>query len=528
MTTAAATARRPQARTSTHLAELVAAMSLASDLGVGQPMEHALRACLLAVGLGRSLGLSDAELGEVYDVSLLRRIGCVADSHEGSRLFGDELAARAEISAMDYTSRARFASFAVRRVGGGRPPLARARLLGEAVRLMPGGQRRSATAHCEVGMALAGALGLMPGVIEALGQLYERWDGAGFPERRPGEWLRLAAGIVPMAGDAEIFHRLGGIDAAREMISGRAGSHYAPELAEVFLAELDALFDQIEQVGSWEAVIDAEPGGRRYLTEGELDAALCAMGDFVDLKTPVFTGHSRGVAERAARAAETIGLPPTSAHLLWRAGLVHDLGRVGVPNNLWEKPGPLSQWEWEAVRLHCYYGERMLARVEHLAEVALLAASHHERLDGSGYHRGLGAAQLSIEQRLLAAADVRQALSESRPYRPALSDAEAAHELQREVRAGRLDGEAVAAVTDPVRRTGRRRREWPAGLTTREVEVLALVASGKTNKQIASQLFLSPRTVGHHVQHIYAKLGVSTRAAATLFAMQQNLHRGQS
>jgi len=210
---------------------------------------------------------------------------------------------------------------------------------------------------------------------------------------------------------------------------------------------------------------------------------------------------------------------------LWRAGLVHDLGRSGVPNSIWEKPGALNESEWESVRLHAYLGERMLARVPDLLEVARVAGSHHERLDGSGYHRGVGAAQLSLEERILAAADVRQALSEPRPHRPALDDDEAADELRRQVASGRLDGESVALVLSAGQARPRRRREWPASLTTREVEVLALLSSGKTNKQIGQQLFVSPRTVGHHIQHIYRKLDVSTRAAATLFAMQHDLHR---
>lgn len=512
-------------RTSTHLAELVAALSLASDLGVGQPMEHALRTCLLAVELGRALGAGDEELAEIYDVALLRRIGCVGDSHEASHLFGDELQARSEISALDYTGRVDFAAFALRRVGAGRPPLQRLRTVATALPRLPSGQARSAAAHCQVARGLAGELGLRPDVIAALDQLYERWDGSGVPAGVPGRQLRLSARIVPLAGDAEIFHRTGGIGAAKAMVERRAGGRYDPEVAHAFVRRAADLFASIHETHSWEAVIAAEPVTRRYLTESQLDLALTAMADFVDLKTPVFTGHSRGVAERASRAGRAAGLGGARVHLLWRAGLVHDLGRAGVANSIWEKPGSLTEWEWERVRLHSYLGERMLARVPDLHEVARVAGSHHERLDGSGYHRGAGAAQLSFEERILAAADVRQALGEPRPHRPALDGDQAAGELRRQVGLGRLDGEAVALMLAAEQARPRRRRDWPAGLTSREVEVLALLSSGKTNKQIGRQLFVSPRTVGHHIQHIYRKLDVSTRAAATLFAMQHDLHR---
>ena len=515
-------------RTTVHLAELVAALSLATDLGVGQPMEHVLRTCLLALELGRLLGASDDEMAEIYDVALLRHLGCVGDAHEASLFFGDELDARREIAALDYTGKVGLASFALRRIGAGRPPVERLRTLASALPAMPKGQLRSATAHCEVARGLVGQLGFRSDIVAALDQVYERWDGAGMPAGVPGPALRLSARIVPLVGDAEILHRLAGLEAMEATVRRRSGGRYDPDLADVFLRNAPHVFAHIEGSQSWDAVIAAEPIARRYLTESQLDAALMAMGDFVDLKTPTFTGHSRGVAERAARAAREAGLAPARVHVVWRAGLVHDLGRSGVANSIWDKPGVLSEWEWESVRLHSYLGERMLARVGDLADVARVAASHHERLDGTGYHRGVGAAHLSFEERILAAADVRQALSEERPHRPAFNDHEAARELRREVGLGRLDGDAVGFVLQAADGRARRRREWPAGLTKREVEVLALLSAGKTNKQIGRQLFVSPRTVGHHIAHIYRKLGVSSRAAATLFAMQHDLHRVES
>ena len=517
-----AAAPRAAAHTDARLAELVAALSLASDLGVGQPMEHVLRSCLLAVAFGRDLGLSERRLADVYDVSLLRRIGCMGDSREAAHWFGDELAARAGFLALDATRRPQFLAHAVRRVGSGRPPLARARVVAEAVVHMPRAWTAAAATHCEVAQRLAAELGFGESVIAALGQTYARWDGGGMPRKLGGERIALAARIVTLAGDAEIFHRLGGVDAMAGVIRRRAGSWYDPELSRRVLASAPALTGTLGDVTSWDAVLAAEPVEGRRLTESEVDSALVALADFVDLKSPFFSGHSRGVAARARGAASSLGLPAADVRLLWRAGLIHDLGRAGVPNSIWEKPGALAEWEWERVRLHPYYAERMLARVPSLRAAARLAGLHHERLDGSGYHRGAGGPELPIAARVLQAADVRQALGEERPHRPALAPGAAADELRGEVRAGRLDGAAVEAVLAGNGRR-RRRRGWPAGLTVREGEVLRLVAAGTTKMDIARRLHLSPRTAGHHVQHIYRKLGVSSRAGATLFAMQHDL-----
>jgi DNA-binding CsgD family transcriptional regulator len=208
------------------------------------------------------------------------------------------------------------------------------------------------------------------------------------------------------------------------------------------------------------------------------------------------------------------------------AALLHDLGRVGISNAIWDKPGPLDAAEWERVRLHPYYTERALARAPALAELGELGGAHHERLDGSGYHRRLRAESLPTSARLIAAADVYHALTEDRPYRAAFSGESAAAVLREEVRGGRLDAQAAEAVLEAAgHRAAPGRRAWPAGLTDREVEVLRALARGGSNKAIAQALGLSPKTVGHHVAHVYTKAGVSTRAAATLFAMEHDLLR---
>jgi DNA-binding CsgD family transcriptional regulator len=240
----------------------------------------------------------------------------------------------------------------------------------------------------------------------------------------------------------------------------------------------------------------------KALAGDELDAALEAVADFGDLKSPWFTGHSRGVARLAAAAAQEAGLSDEAITELRRAALVHDLGRTGIPNTIWDKPGPLTDAERERVRLHPYYTERMLARPEALARLGAIAASHHERLDGSGYHRSLPGSALSPAARMLAAADVYHAMTEARPHRDAAED-------------------VLTAAGHP--RAGARERARPAGLTARELEVLPLVARGASSRDVARELVIAEKTARNHIEHIYLKLGVSTRAEASLYAMRHGL-----
>ena len=270
-------------------------------------------------------------------------------------------------------------------------------------------------------------------------------------------------------------------------------------------------------------MIDAEPALALVLSGERIEAALLAVASFVDLKTPYALGHARAVAELAGAAAERLDLPEDEVRTLRRAGLVHDLGRLGVSNAVWDKPGPLGPGEWERVRFQPYLTERMLSQSASLAPLAAIAVQHRERLDGSGYPRGLSGAAISPPARILGAADAYQAMCEPRPYRPPHPAAGAADQLRSDVRAGRLDGDAVEAVLGAAGHRVPRRREGPEGLTAREIEVLRLLSRGLSNREIGEQLVISPKTVGNHVEHIYAKIGASTRATASLFAVRHGL-----
>ncbi|HEX9260659.1 MAG TPA: HD domain-containing phosphohydrolase, partial [Acidimicrobiales bacterium] len=244
---------------------------------------------------------------------------------------------------------------------------------------------------------------------------------------------------------------------------------------------------------------------------------------FVDLKSPFTLGHARAVAALAGAAGREMGLDPADLRTLTRAGLVHGLGRLGVSNAIWDKPAKLGAGEWERVRLHPYLTERMLHQSSTLAPLGALAIQLRERLDGSGYPRGLSGSAISRPARILAVADVYQSMCEPRAFRPARPGEVAAAELKAEVRAGRLDGDAVDAVLSVAGHKVSRRREGPAGLTAREIDVLRLLARGLSSKEISAQLVIAPKTVRNHIEHIYTKVGASGRVAASLFAVQQGL-----
>lgn len=497
------------------------ALSLATDLGTGRPMEWALCSALLGVRLGEALGLSDQALQEVYYLALLRYIGCTSDMDTTLELFGDNPAlAGRSYDFVDGSKPRQMLGWMFNHVGVEQPVFKRVRTLASMPVAMPEHTR----SHCEVAEQLALRLGLEKPIREALWHIYERWDGSGNPHQLKGEALSLPMRIVHLAQDAETFRRAYGIETAVATIHRRAGHSLDPHLAARFCKVADSLFADLEDKATWEAVLAAEPGQRRYLSEAELDNAALVLADFIDLVSPYFACHSRRVAELAKSAAEHFGLPEPDVKAVQRMGWLHDLGKVGVPPGIWYKSRSLTDSEWERVRLHPYYTERILSRPDILARLGNCAALHHERLDGSGYHRGLIANTISPAARLLAAANFYQARLEARPFRDGLTPDAAADELRREVRAGRLDSDAAKAVlTAAGHYTAPVRRERVAGLTEREVEVLRLIARGLSNRQMAERLRISEKTAGNHIMHIYEKINVSTRAAATLFAMQHHL-----
>jgi HD-GYP domain-containing protein (c-di-GMP phosphodiesterase class II) len=508
------------------LAELLGALSLATDLGMGQPMEHVLRQCVISLRLAELLGMDETDRQVVYYGALLAWVGCHVDAYEQAKWFGDDLALKADSRTVDFASAASAPLFMLRHLGAGRPTAERARLAAA----FAGGGRRAAAAmlrnHWLAADELASRLGLSRRVRDSVEQTFERWDGKGSPKGARGAEILLASRLITLADVVEVYHHAGGTQAAISVARQRRGSQFDPDVVDLFTAEAPGIFDDLDSAGSWETVIAAEPGLATRLTDAQFEAALEAIADFTDVKSPYTIGHSRSVADLAGRAAGILGLGERSARLIRRAGLVHDLGRLGVSNAIWDKPGQLSHAEFERVRLHPYLTERMLAHSPSLAPLAAIAVQHHERLDGSGYPRGLSGSAITAEGRVLAAADFYRSRTEPRPHRPAATADEAVDRTRAEARAGRLDGEAVAAVLSAVGHRASRRRAWPAGLTNREVEVLRLLARGLSNREIGERLVISRKTASHHVENIYAKIGVTNRALASLYAASRGLLDG--
>jgi HD-GYP domain-containing protein (c-di-GMP phosphodiesterase class II) len=455
-------------------------------------------------------------------VNLLAWIGCTADSHELAKLFGDDIALRASSYEVDLAGISQV-GFLLRHVAAGESVLRR---ISAATTLLAssGAQVEQAlTAHCEVTGRLAKRLGLDEQIATSLAHAFARWDGKGLPAGVGKGDIPLPARLLHLADIVVAHHRLGGVDRAVTIARARRGTQFDPELVDAFSPVAPALFVELDELSSWDEVISAEPALGGTLDPERFDTSLDVLADFADLKSPFFVGHSRGVADLVASAAEEAGRSPKDVALVRRAGLVHDIGRAGVPNTIWDKAGPLTSAELERVRLHDYYTERMLQRPAALAEIGAVASSGHERMDGSGYHRGSRGASIGALSKLLAAADAYHAMCENRPHRPSMAATKAAGELRSDARAGRLDGGAVDAVLTAAGHRRRKRPTGPAGLTPREIEVLVLLARGASNKQIATALGMTPKTAGSHVEHIYTKLGVSTRAAASLFATQHGL-----
>lgn len=509
------------------LAELLAALSLACDLANAFPMEKALRNCLLAVSVARHMGMEAPELSDIYYVGLLRSIGCTSYAHEESVLAGDDISFRNTFAAVDFTHPPELVNAMFTRLGKGTGPIRRAKTVSSVMRQMKGFGPAMAAANCEAGARLSHRLGMSESVSEGLNQIYERWDGKGLPRGISGDEVSITALFGNFAHVVTVFHQPGRSEETCRMVKRRRGGEFSPSIVDVFLENSDELLSAIQADSVWDATLEAEPEPRRFMPELRLEELARAFAHFVDLKSPFTLEHSAGVAELAGKASDLLGLSGVEKKAVTVAGLLHDVGRVSVSNSIWEKPGALTPSEWERVRLHAYYTERILSHST-LLPYGRIAGLHHERLNESGYHRGVPAALLPVPARILAAADAYHAMTEDRPHRSALSPDEAAKELEAEVAKGRLDREAVAAVlaTGGHGAPTPARTQWPAGLTEREIEVLRLVARGQSNKQIASHLVISDHTVHHHVLHIYQKAGVSTRAGAALFAMENDLLRG--
>jgi HD-GYP domain-containing protein (c-di-GMP phosphodiesterase class II) len=503
-------------------ADVIASLCLATDLGMGFPFEHGLSATLTTMRLCDAMGVDTETAKVTYYVSLLMYSGCTVDAEERSRVFGDSLT-------QHHTHR-QHGSRLESLVGiAGALPSPAATWPQRTYQVITGLPRARAFAlrhfasFCEVAGMLAERLGLPGAVTDTFPYLSERWDGASMLGRARGHEVPLPLRITHVGRDATYQRLLADDDHVVETIGSRSGHAFDPAVVDAFLAHAaDVLGPVAPERSAWDAVLDAEPGPSLTLVDEQVDRALWAMGAFADTASPYLTGHSAGVGDLASQAAGILGMGEADATAVRRAGYLHDLGRVAVDPRVWAKAGPLSADEWEQVRLHPYHTERVLVRSPFLTPYARLACTHHERLDASGYHRGVDAGTLPMPARLLATADAFQSKTEPRPYRPALSPHQATRVLATRAEGGSLDADMVLAVAEAADQEAPQIRR-PAGLTGRETEVIGLLARGRATKQIAASLGISAKTADRHIQNIYGKIGVSSRAAAALYAAEHGL-----
>ena len=479
------------------------------------------------MALCEEAGFDEGVRDTVYWVALLRYVGCTGHAHEIATVFGDDIALLAQTLVFDAADPAEVGSVMVEFATAAHPPEEREQIVQS---IHEGGHDwavHNFATGCEVGDMLIQRLDLGPDVREAFGFTYERWNGKGYPTGASGEQIPLAMRIVHVCHDMEAIGRRSSPAEAIEAARDRRDRTYDPELADLFAAHGSSWFDRLNELEPWDAVLDLEPEPHRTLEGDELDEALSVAADFIDLKSPFKGSHSRRCAQLATDAARLLGATDAEIATLRRAALLHELGTTAIPNSILDKGGSLTRAELDRVGLHPMLTEQMLGRSPTLAALNPVAAAHHEKADGSGYHKGLLADATDRQARVLAAVDVYVGLTTERADRVAFSADDAATELRGLASAGTLEHDAADAVLTAAGHDGTRtpaaRVKHPGGLTRREVEVLRLAARGLTTREIADRLFISPKTADHHIQHMYTKIEVSTRAAAALWAIEHGV-----
>ncbi len=509
-------------------ANFIMLLAYASDLATGHSRDFALRSCVLAMRIADLAGFSEQERRNAYHLAMLRYVGCNADTHLLSATFGDEIALRQDLVGLDMSDRAALGNAfvqAFKRHYFDLAPAALERAIEEGLAQAVAVSRPVLSAHCEVAQRLGQRLALSDDICRNLGQIYERWDGKGLPRGLLGDAVLPAVRLITLAQDAIALADASGVEAMARFIARRGDGPYEAALANLVSDNAATLMAGIGAAVDPETILALEPEPPVLLNEADCEEAFLAIADMIDMRMPFTQGHSRAVAALAEAAGRKIGLPEPEVRALRWSGYVHDLGELVVPVSTWMRDGPLSVREREAVRLHAYYGDRALAAFGGDGEpMAAIVLRHHERLDGSGYHRQVGGTDLSPAARILAAAESFQTAREARPHRSAASSEAAAAKLRREAREGLICTDAADAVLAIAGQGGHRSAPRAlAGMTPREVEVLRLIATGLTAKETARKLDISPKTADHHIQSIYGKIGVTTRAAAALYAVERGL-----
>jgi len=413
--------------TSTSIPEVIAALSFALDLTEGQPPGHAVRSCVFGMRIAEETGIPLAARGDLYYAFLMKDAGCSTNSSRMVQLLGtDDIQAKKDVKTTDWTKIGwESLQYAISHVKPGAPFLERVQALFHVAINQKKNAHEMVRMRCERGASIARRLGLKEATALAIHSLDELWNGAGQPDGLRGEEIPLFSRIMNLSQTLDVFYSERGPAAAVEIARKRSGTWFDPNLVKAFrsLAKSTSLWEDVANASK--RVLGMEPPNTLFAGtpadhEATLDNICLAFADVIDAKSPFTYRHSAGVAGAAVAIGRTLGLDAGEIALLRRAALLHDIGKLSVSNSILDKPGKLTDEEWQSVHKHPYYSHEILKRVPGFADLSEIAASHHEKLDGSGYYRNMGAAQLSLPARILAVADIYDALSARRPYRDAM------------------------------------------------------------------------------------------------------------
>ena len=428
--------------------ELLAALSVALDLTEGQRAGHALHTAYLALKLADRIGLPQETRRAVLYTALLKDAGCSSNAAAVTRIFGindQELKARQSVAGRSALA---MAYLSIRSLPSEPLPLQLRRLI---VLALSGTRERRAVEElrCERGADIARKIGCSDEVAQAIMDLHEHWDGRGLPRGLRGDAIPLLSRIVTVSAGLDIFASARGPAVARQVVRERSGSWYDPDLTAQLLELCDGgLLDELASPSLKEYVFSAD-GDRAiaFSDDAHIDRIASAFADIVDAKSPWTGRHSQRVAAIGESLARRLGLSGDRLRDVRIGALLHDLGKLGVPNTILDKTESLAPEEWAVIKRHPQLSREILRQIELFAAVAEIAACHHERLDGKGYFRGLSADSLSLSARIVAVADVFEAMTSERPYRPAMTQ-ERALAIMRNSSGDHLAAEVIGALSD--------------------------------------------------------------------------------
>lgn len=511
------------------LAELLCALSFATGLGFGGHIEHGLGSAAFGLEVADALKLSGEEHEAIFYGALLKDVACTACSSGIAAFFpDDEQIVLSDVILIDPSSISDMLGWLSKYLKPDVHFLSRvSKLLSFMAQCGPL-VRETMRSHCEIAELFARQLGFPAHVQQTLRFQWERWDGKGMAYRLKGAAIPRTARVLHLAQVLDLMYRFGGPEAAQTIAQEKRGTRFDPEGVDAFLAltQQADFWATLEQHSTQESLLARRPPTLADRPQEDQVERVCkALADFADLKISDTWHHSRLAAEIAEGMGSCLGLEANELTRLRRTALVHDVGKVAVPVAILAKGEKLSSNEWETYRLHTYYTQRILERVEALQELASAAAAHHEWINGQGYHRQLCGEQIPFHGRILAVANTYVKLLHKQESQP--DPAEVLHQM-RPLVGEQFDPTCYEALVALITGAGSasktpRRPQKVGNLSERESEVLRLLAQGQNTPQIAHTLAISKKTVEHHLAHIYSKIGVMSRTAAVVYAVQQGL-----